>query len=492
MRRNLCALETALNLFHKLILDLLQILGASLGSLRLCLLRAWVFFLCFFTVLITSTYAEEVLDQPVDKILQRRVGQPRTISRTEDFVVVRGSKLTCNLHRDIKKMSLFALIDGEIQPIPFQIDEINKKGEWILPQSPPYLKEKGKKIDRDDDQGLLDENDELVFMIRDSGDRIEKKFYPDRALYIDEIMMTDPQDNGRAWVYLCFFAKSPPRSEENYVNYIFPDNHIVSPNYELGFSLKVPISWDYLSFPGGPNLFDRMKLRVNIRFFSMDFYFDETNFRSELSHYKDGPIRVIRRVRSAIYLNKILRTPSLDSESIYYDNAIAIPFRIKIPISLPMFGKHLSIKMYGTADMQNLHGWQVKNRVDPRWLKIDGKMDELEKEVNREGANWYILSGPRQCILKRIVFNRNPDGTIQKLPIQTDMFYIDDDNSLDPPEFVPGQSPNIGFWEKGLNKLKKGIFYFYMIDHMISQPYRAGLEDEYLRIVDEPVEVSVE
>jgi hypothetical protein len=286
-------------------------------------------------------------------------GMTKTISRKEDFIVIRGAKTGHNLHREIDRLSVFAKVNDNVQPIPFQVDEINKEGEWILPDIPPYLDKSDYKIEQDEDHGKLDENDELVFMVRDSGDRMDQREYPPGAEAVDEIMLIDPTDNHWAWVYLCSFStSSPPLSDKDYVSYKFPDNHIVSSNYKLGFSLEVPISWDYLGFRGEPDMVDRLKIRLFIKMFGKEFRLDETNFTSNLSAFKDGPVRVIRRVRSAVRLNKILKTPSAASETIYYQNAVAIPFRIKNPINLKPIKKLFAlryIKVRAGIDMQNLH-----------------------------------------------------------------------------------------------------------------------------------------
>ncbi len=416
----------------------------------------------------------------------------KTMSRTEDFVVIHGSMLKSNLEQSIERMALLACINGKIQPIPFQIDEISSEGEWILPNYPPYLKKPKKHIETDEDQGLLDENDELVFMIRDSGDRIQDESYPEDALSVDEIMLKDPYDDGRSWVYLCSYESTPPRSEKDYVDYIFPKNRVVSDNFEVGFSLEVPISWDYLSFRGGENMVDRFKLRVDINFFGIKFHFDETDWKSELSLYKDGPVRVIRRVRSSIYLTKRLRTPSAASESIYYDNAIVVPFRVKVPISPAVFGKFMSISTAISLDMQNMHGWRVKTDVDPRWMKIDGKMDRLEKNIVSADALWYVLVGPQKCMLQRYILDKGPDGSPQVLPLETELIYVDDDATPDPPEFVPGQSPRIGYMGTGLGRLRKGTFYLYDFYHMINYEYVDGMETSYLRIVDQPLQAVID
>lgn len=416
----------------------------------------------------------------------------KTLTRKADYVVVRGKRMKKNLHTRIDRLSLFVKQEGKVQPIPFQIDEINAEGEWILPHVPPYLRDASVVVERDDDNGCLDENDELVFMIRDSGDRLLRADFPEGALAVDEIMLTDPVDNGRAWVYLCSFCSNPPLSDRDYVSYVFPQNRVITDDYELGFSLEVPVSWDSISFRGEPNMIDRMKIRFSMKIFGIRYRRDETHFKSDLSSYKDGPVRVIRRVRSSFRLNRLLKTPSTASESIYYDNAVVAPFRVKVPVSMKALPGIVSgLEVRGGVDMQNMHGWSFRADVEDRWMSIDGAMDEKEKSIQGEGSTWFLLAGTPGAFLCRMILDRNWDGSFQELPMTTDLFYVDDDHTPDPPEFVPGQSPNVGFFMRGAENLSRGTYYFFIINYMIKD-YQNGREVEFLNILDQPVRVSVD
>ena len=105
----------------------------------------------------------------------------------------------------------------------------------------------------------------------------------------------------------------------------------------------------------------------------MDFHWNESHILSDLSAYKDGQIRVIRRVRNSIKLNKILKTPKLASETVYYQNAVLMPFRLNIPINPAMIKKTFGLKLSVQAgvDLQNLHGWNLLSDVNPSWDSCD-------------------------------------------------------------------------------------------------------------------------
>jgi len=170
---------------------------------------------------------------------------------------------------------------------------------------------------------------------------------------------------------------------------------------------------------------------------------------------------------------------------------MVIPIRVRMPISLKSFSSIVSYaRVRGTVDLQNMKGWKIRLDTDPRWMDVDGKMDEVEKNIKGEGMSWFLISGTEGAFMFRLVLNRKPDGSFQKSPIKTRQYYVDDDTSLDPPESVPGQSPQVGWWMENLTELEKGTLYFFPIMFMI-KGYKEGMEKNYLKILDQPVEVMV-
>jgi len=357
--------------------------------------------------------------------------EKKTLTRVEDFVVVHGEILSKNLGMDIRQMGLLAFREGKLVPIPFQIDEINPDGDWVLTQVPPELENTGLKPERDDDDGNLDSNDELAFMARDAGDRIKKEYYPPGILAADEIMIRDLVDGAKAWVYLCSFPGKPPLSDRDYVDYVFPGGRIKTRDYEIGFTPELPITPGYIGIHGSHNILDRVKIRLQTKLFGIKFSLNETRLVSKLSLYKDGSIRVIRRTQSAVKFIGIFRTPSAAVENVYYENVTIIPFRIKLPFSVKTFNKLIGyVKVRGTADFQNIHDWRIKTDAGPNcWFNIDGKMYETEKNAEGKNATWFLVAGPPGAFMIRLVTDRMPDGSFQETPIISRLFYIDDDLS---------------------------------------------------------------
>ncbi len=432
----------------------------------------------FLALFLVSTAWSETAVTPDNK---------NTITRLFDHIVVMGSDLKENLNKPIPQMRLYAFKDGKMQPAPFQIDEVLDNGDWVLPNKSPYLTEKqaAKSILlQDDPPEIMDENDELAFMITDVGDQADPAVWPSGWIYADEIMLTDPMTNERGWVYLLSFSSPPERSPVDYVEYRLPENkrdRIYSENFTLGFSHEVPITQDYASFNDGDNIYDRLKIRIFYRFFYvLKFDRNENDMDSLVWQYKDGPVRAVRMVRSSIRLVRNLQSPKVSSETLYYKNAVLMPMRIKG--SLPS-GIVNEAYFDSGSDFRDRYGWKVRLNTDERWLSVDGKMDELEKTVNTDGARWFILKGPGRAMILFLHFDEDP-GLDKK------MHYLDDDVNEHPPEFHPGQVPFIGFHIFGMEKVTTDIS-FHVICFYLNKEYS---EEELIRamnIFDNPIQKDV-
>ena len=66
---------------------------------------------------------------------------------------------------------MYAESGGILKPVPYQIDERRPDGDFAFPFGP--------RPSFDDDRGIFDDNDELVFMVKDVGGRVAESDFPD-------------------------------------------------------------------------------------------------------------------------------------------------------------------------------------------------------------------------------------------------------------------------------------------------------------------------
>ncbi len=448
------------------------------GDMRLTNTSSVLVLFPFLVLLIISTaWSETVGTSPARN----------TITRQFDHVIVRGSDLKEHLNKSIPLMRLYALKDGKMQPVPFQIDEITDDENWVLPYKSPYISEKMSskaKLIKDDPPEVMDENDELVFMITDVGGKAEPAVWPSGWLSADEITLTDPLTGDRAWVYLFSFAEPRDLSPVDYVEYRLPEDtkdRMYSDNYLIGFSHEVPITHDYLGFHDGVNLIDRMRMRMHMRFFYfIKFERTENDFESNVWQYKDGPVRAVRMVRSSVRLIRNFQSPSMSNETLYYSNACVMPIRIGMPtINVGIINEAF---VDSGGDWRDLYGWKVRLSSDERWLTVDGKMDEVEKNIETRPARWIILKGDKKAIIIFAYFVRD-------YGLDTEFHYIDDDVTPNPPEFHPAQVPYVGFHIYGLEQVR-GKFHLNNIIFYLNGEYSEQELMSAMNVFDNPVKIS--
>ena len=276
-----------------------------------------------------------------------------------------------------------------------------------------------------------------------------------------------------------------------YVKYDAEKDLIITDSYSMACPKELAIAPGDINFPGKDDILDAFKVRVVAKVFGIDIRIDETRFRSNLSKYQAGPVRIVRRTENAIEVYKFLRSPAAGVENLYYRNAISVPISIALPINVCTWDRFIDIESFGAADFYNMKGWQMKTNIDQVWYACDGSMDEKEKAMPKDDFNWFCLKGDGNAFMIRIVMDRKKDGSPQDSPLSTGLYYLDDDTYVDTVrETVPGQSPQVGFTIGNIDKMKKGELYFFATMYPIFN-YKDGDEDRYNAIIDSPLQVTV-
>lgn len=127
--------------------------------------------------------------------------ETKTLTRFHDPVVMNTSMLMGLPTRNTVGYRLYSAHHDILSPIPFQFDERDERGEMVFSETAAQS------------EFQFDENDELVFMAKDTGDRIATELLPAMSDAAVEIEVTDPVTRARGWAYLLYFPGSmpPPR-----------------------------------------------------------------------------------------------------------------------------------------------------------------------------------------------------------------------------------------------------------------------------------------
>jgi len=412
-------------------------------------------------------------------------GGAKTLARTADPVVVSGEKLKGFQGFSIHELRLYAYADGDLKAVPFQVDERDAKGGLVFPLGP--------KGGRDADVGLLDGNDELVFMAKDSGGRAPETKRPGGAGAAAEIELADPLTGGKAWVYLFHFRKPPAPAAGDYAS-ITKDGGVVSTtNFTMTFSKEAPIGFDKLILKpagggNGKNGVDRLKVRADItlRMVGVTIHKNENNFESELVAFIDGPVRVVRRTSNKMFFFWKIASPATTVDNVFYFNSFEFPTEVTVPFDIGALASEFRFRVI-TDGNRNQKGKKFLNEKNLKPVTFDGVMSDEEKKLDTSPYKWSAAygtaAGDTGAWINRLEF----EDDIEAVPR---LYYMDDVKAELPPEKEPGQIGALGYDVVKMETVKKGVWR--LTSSMYNTPeYSPGAEKEFLDIKDHPLEVKV-
>lgn len=209
-------------------------------------------------------------------------GAVNSLDRGLEPVIVYGANIHDFARLPLAKLRVYRFLQDGYEQIPAQMDEVASDGTFVTTED-----------------GLLDSNDQIVFMARDAGDLAPE----DRPITDDvpnvvswyEIQVSDPLSGQQAWAYVVYGEDLPPAPSDDYVGFDAGRHKIYSPNYVLSLGAVFNGS-DYLSLGASQvDLLDRTKVRVlcEIPFLCP---LDENQLPLVPDDLvRDGPIRVVLR-----------------------------------------------------------------------------------------------------------------------------------------------------------------------------------------------------
>lgn len=413
---------------------------------------------------------------------------PKTISRTEDPILVLGRDLKGILGAPLDSLSLMSFDKGSFKPIPFQIDERLPNGEYAFNSG---------KLASKDPEPNFDENDELVFMANDLGDKAPAGLFPKNAEKGMELEIIDPVNQAKAWVYLFKFSQNPPSSEIDYVRFEPSEKHKrVYGQGPTGYGVIMgsPINAVYpdefrVIFPDGAiaeDILDRQKIRgtlITKLGLDIDFKFDVLT-KVKLCAWNDGAVRVIYRADGYLELGILKFSGKGYSIITYYRNSLVWPMALEMPFSLAPILKDVQIRGYMDYN-QNVLGAKVYSETNPPPPKIflDGKISDEEKALDYQSeCNWIAGYSHLGATINRLFFP-------EEWSMVKKRFYLNEDLSKKAtPEDDPGEIA-VGYEFDNFIKVfaLKATYYQY---YYFLPKLEPGEERMILNILDHPLQVN--
>jgi hypothetical protein len=351
--------------------------------------------------------------------------------RFGDVVRVTGPDLRMFSGSRLDHLTLLACVHSACRPIPFQIDERDPTGNWVLDQGPAPNANQA--------SGVLQDNDLLLFMAADAAERAGRADLPPTTATA-EIAIRDPLSHTTVWAYLVGYPCVAPRSEVSYVDYDPVADRVRGAHVSLGFRNGVP---DYLAVngsaaPAGPNLLDRLKVRATATFLwgLIHFSRDESDLTTQFVAWRRGPIRVIRRQRQWVRIGWGIRSPTFGSYTYFYRDFAELPVSLHLNFPPHYFFGNIAVET--VLDFRDLSGWSVLVPSLPVAIPIDGVMTPQKWAVNQLTDSWFAALGPQITLVQTM------DVSPSLSSVRRHLLYREGDTSH-PPEAVPGERLGIGF-----------------------------------------------
>jgi len=417
----------------------------------------------------------------------------RTLSRDPDYVIVPGGLFPAFLGEPIDRMRLYAFRSGQWTPVPFQIDERHPSGRLVCPF--------GKKPERDEDGGLLDPNDELVFMADDTGDRVPEAAWPPAWKTVQEVQVADPLDQGLGWCCLVLHAAPPPASPVDYIVYVPGEDRYVA-LYNTAVYMRDGVhraDYNVNVYPpaaggSGVDITDRLKIRMlfRLRVPPVTVTLDEDDTEVETEAYIDGPVRIVRR--NQLYVRAPFLTIPFGGahDVIVYRDTNDTPIEVTVPRGASWFVKEMEIRL-GTDLSPEALGMRWYSRAHPEGVVVDGRMSDEERHLDPDlapgdrQAYWQVIAGPQGAMMRRGMYDPELEGLFE-----TSVRYVDDRSATDPPEEFPGSIGHASLCIR-LKRLEAGTYVFqqqwYHPHHF--HPFSPGEVSRYMNIRDHPLTVEV-
>lgn len=352
-----------------------------------------------------------------------------------------------NLKGSEWKAFKYDALNNTWQPVPFQFDDKDKEGRYF----------------RDDQDGIVDANDEMVVLPEDLGDKSELHQWllddNSKNSFRLELEYTDPLNpTNKGWLYLYrgVALSSPPA---DYVNYIAgPINKpaadtIKTAAFTLGHNAN---GWmDYLQLNGNikDDLIDRFKLRlagdgILVPPYEINEDFVEAASGADVVKYYQGSVRSFHTIRAAILLEK-LNLPLIPDRAVFDYNYQYFPYSFYIAAEtdidagmLAVFG--VRIIRQSLDFNEKAYGMKVYSLFNDSLILIDGSMDSFNNNVDNNSAqNWIMASGDNGTIL--LIF----DISLMKNS-KRELYYRDDKNSSSTSDNTQDTGDNISYGDMGV------------------------------------------
>ena len=325
-------------------------------------------------------------------------------------VVITGAKVRPVTHYPLGMYRLYRTdAGGKAVAIPFQIDEINEWGDYVLPEGSDVTAKTG--------NGVFDLQDELSFMGDDVGPvKPPTSWDGGKPALVFEIRLAFRGKNvageNEGAVYLAvFFQTPPPPSDRSYVSFNRQQAEIVTSRYRYGFDQQ---NWlvarrvemlrkgtERSPTPEFVPLLDSTTfyMRADLKYF-LTVEATHRSINSELEAYKIGPVRSIVRISFHYTFLKLNFELGMYTEVSFFSNAVYLPAVLYNPLDGAKSLNPGSGFYYGMAMRDNPKDFRIDTNMPS--YKTGGLLKFLQGSPTVEPLYWVTASGADRMLYMEI------------------------------------------------------------------------------------------
>ncbi|HEX4975443.1 MAG TPA: hypothetical protein VFV48_06130 [Pseudomonadales bacterium] len=376
-------------------------------------------------------------------------------ARAIEVSVIKGNILTPLLGKSSEIYSVMAVVDGKLQAIPFQFDDVNERGFVYTP---------GGKLKINGQENIIEEQDQLALMYKDTGPQASAELRNSvEGKVVAEIVLND--HGRRSYAYV--LEGNPLRSPFHYTHFNKDTGLIKTNAYSLQVEPKNLLMWEDFIYQGSEqrSLLDTMKLRVRVKMGFMKATITNRLIPNRIVAVKNGPVRSIIEMDAGLSVFGI-QLATAGASVVVTENTTEFPVYITIPSAASVLADNLFIEI--SLDFDDLNGMAFRSELGPKEPLIAGdkKGNPADYKVDLE-HNWLSASSRKNWDIIAL-FKRDPNFVATLGALYKDQSRGDD---ADGPERVEGSSPQVGYTAQDI---PTGLSTFLGIDLFYSPDFWQG------------------
>lgn len=382
-------------------------------------------------------------------------GDELSPARAIEVSVIKGELLTPLLGNNANNYSVMAVVDAQLQAIPFQFDDVNKRGFIYAP---------GGKLEIDGQENILEPQDQLALMYKDTGPQAsatQKNAVEGKILA--EISFNDHGRQSYAYV----LEGNSQRSDKSYTYFNKDTGLIKTSAYSLQVKPSNLLVWEDFIYKGSQtrSLLDTMKLRVHVKMGFMKATITNRLIPNRIVAVKNGPVRSIIEMDAGLSVFGI-QLATAGASVVVTENTTEFPVYITIPSAASVLADNLFVEI--SLDFDNLKGMAYRSELGPKEPLIAGetKGNPADYKVDLEHS-WLSASSRKNWDIIAL-FKRDPNFIATLGALYKDQTRDDDP---DGPERVEGSFPQVGYTAQDI---PTGISTFLGIDLFYSPDFWQG------------------